>query len=189
MIYHSFLPFLFRPCSLLASLKSLILLVPGQNMVVHIRMNEEEGMYYKIRLTKLSLMFGVTLSSLTNYSQQLSDPLHHQFTSYTFHILLWIKDLERIMDYLIEALLFSHLTKKILLFTFNLIFTNLDVLSIVLLALKRAWSVLMIWMISSLVLLHSFHFYFFHIIITTINALHCLLKNDSFHQDVNNSLI
>ena len=176
MIYHSFLPFLFRPCSLLASLKSLILLVPGQNMVVHIRMNEEEGMYYKIRLTKLSLMFGVTLSSLTNYSQQLSDPLHHQFTSLLFILLTFkIKDLERIMDYLIEALLFSHLTKRLLLFSFNLIFTNLDVLSIVLLALKRAWSVLMIWMISSLVLLHSFHFYFFQIITTTINAIHCLL--------------
>ena len=83
-------------------------------MVVHIRMNEEEGMYYKIRLTKLSLMFGVTLSSLTNYSQQLSDPLHHQFTSLLFILLTFkIKDLERIMDYLIEALLFSHLTKKL----------------------------------------------------------------------------
>ena len=46
-VSHLFLPFLFRPCSLLASLKSLILLVPGQNMVVHIRMNEEEGMYTK----------------------------------------------------------------------------------------------------------------------------------------------
>ena len=88
-------------------------------MVVHIRMNEEEGMYYKIRLTKLSLMFGVTLSSLTNYSQQLSDPLQNYF-------LLSFKDLE--MDFLIIVIdSYSFHSFET---TDN---NNLDVLSIVIL--------------------------------------------------------
>ena len=113
-----FLPFLFRPCSLLASLKSLILLVPGQNMVVHIRMNVEEGMYYKIRLTKLFWCL-VLLFFFKKNSQQLSDPLQNYF-------LLSFKDLE--MDFLIIVIdSYSFHSFET---TDN---NNLDVLSIVIL--------------------------------------------------------
>ena len=54
--YFSFF-FLFRPCLLLASQKSLISSVLDQSMAVLIKMSEEEGTYQKITLFSLIHLF------------------------------------------------------------------------------------------------------------------------------------